>query len=212
MKAIDLCQTNNPELWKQFEEVLFEAQTGGDRNAKNYDGLRDKVKDHDCFHVLVDEQGVAGFAGMYCGGIYASTTARVLNRAYYAKRLRRNGLPTNKDSRAVGGQLAKYVLPKQVQIARDLGYLTVFFSVEFNRRRRTIDALVKWINKYDRAYREEWIALEDMYFTCPKVGECRDVMTCWQNVAVLSFHHPDSIFPLESITRDEWMQRFGNDE
>lgn len=209
MKAIDLCQTNDPELWKQFGEVVSEALTGGDRNARNYDGLLNKVRDHDCFHVLVDEQGVAGFAGMYNNGIYPDTTARVLNRAYYARRIRRDGLPTNKDSRAVGGQFARYVLPEQIRIAKDLGYVSVFFSVEFNRRRRTIDTLAKWINKYERIYQEEWVALEDMYFTCPDYGNCRNTMTCWQNVAVLSFYS-DNLFPLESITRDEWIRRFGN--
>lgn len=207
MKVIDLCQPNHSEIWEQFEEILHEAQTGGDRNAKNYHGLMDKVLDHDCFHVMLDDIGVIGFAGLYNNDLYPDNTARALNRAYYAKRIRQSGLTANNKTRAVGGQLAKWVLPEQVHIAKKKGYDGIFFSMQSNTRSRAIVNIAKWINIHDRTYEEIWTTKDDMYFTCPNYPSCRDDRNCWQNVAVLPFILEFEL-PLDKMTRDEWAQRW----
>lgn len=206
MNVIDLHQTQEDDVWSAFRELLHEAQTGSDRNARNYQTLR--VDTHDAFHVLLDEGKAIAFAGVYNNDIYPSSIARVLNRAYYAKSVRQTGLPTNKDGRQAGGLLARYVLPEQITVAKQKRK-AIFFSVEFNRRRRTIDAVTRWINKYDSKNGEMWQAYQDMYFTCPPFEECREDSTCWQNVSVLSFEEGFE-FPLPRMTRDEWLQRFDN--
>lgn len=207
MEVVDLCQNDDAELWLMFREILLEAQTGNDRNSKNYRDLDGKVHDHDAFHLLVDGEKAIAFAGLYNNGIYHQSVARVLNRAYYSKAVRQSGLPTNRSKRQHGGLLARYVLPAQVEIARATRE-AVFFSVEFNRRRRTIRAVTDWINQYDRYYPEKWVALPDMYFTCPRYDSCLVSPNCWQNVSVLKFVESHE-FPLEKKTREEWTRDFG---
>jgi len=205
MIAIDLCQTDDPTAWNMFHELWIEAKTGSDRNARNYVNL--KILEHDAFHVLIDDRAIA-FAGVYNAGIYPNTIARVLNRAYYARSVRQSGLPTNKDGRRKGGLLSKYVLPMQVEVCRR-NRSAAFFSIEFNRRRRTIQNVTSWINEYDRTYEETWEVLSDMYFTCPEYEDCIKDPTCWQNVSVLKFQR-DFEFPLQRKTRDEWRLYFSN--
>jgi hypothetical protein len=207
MEVIDLCNNDDSATWAMFREILLEAQTGGDRNAKNYLSLDDKVQHHDAFHLLVDEGKAIAFAGLFNDDIYPDTIARVLNRAYYAKSVRQSGLPTNKHKRHNGGLLARHILPKQIEIARQ-NRQAVFFSIEFNRRQRTIHTITEWMNQYDRVHDEIWTAMEDMYFTCPAYESCVTNLTCWQNVAVLKFNNSFD-FPLSRKTREEWKHEFG---
>lgn len=207
METVDLCQSDDESHWAMFRQILREAQTGGDRNADNYADLYEKVRFHDAFHILVEENKAIAFAGLYNNGIYPTSLARVLNRAYYAKSVRQSGLPTNKDKRQNGGLLAKHILPLQIEIAR-IEREAVFFSVEFNRRRRTIKAVTDWINRYNRTYPEKWEAMEGMYLTCPRKDSCLADPSCWQNVSVLRLCD-DYVFALQKKTREEWDLAFG---
>lgn len=209
---VDLVDSRNEYVWGKFRDTLRFIQEEDDiRNKKNYEGLDELVDQHLSFTVLLEPETdeVVAFSGLY-GQIYPDNIARAANRAYYKPGIRFRGMvPIKGDKKLDRGLIARLMLPYQIRAAHTFGLRTVFVSVEFANRRKSLETIVGWMNKY-HGHDGEWELLNGMYFTCPtQYPECYETKTCWQNVAVMNLTKEDLYFPLESISVDKWKGKFG---
>lgn len=209
---VDLIDSNNDFIWSKFRDTLRFIQEEDDiRNKKNYEDLEALVDQHLSFTVLVDPdtEDVVAFSGLY-GKIYPGNIARAANRAYYKPEIRFRGMvPTKGERKLDRGLIARYMLPFQIKAARTRGVETVFVSVEFAHRRKSLETIVQWMNKY-HDHDGEWELLKDMYFTCPtQYPDCYKTKTCWQNVAVMNLTEKPLYFPLEKMFVEAWKHDFG---
>ena len=216
MKVYEIAHGHCPiRYWDKFYELLVFAKNENIRNARNYQELEFEIEEHDAFHILVDDdEDVVGFAGLYNPGHYPANTARILNRAYYSPKVRHKSLATHGGNHIEKALLARYIVPQQLAIARNDGRESVFFSVEFPMRRKSVQTIVKWMNEH-HDHGGKWVILDRMYNTCRgwiHEGEYQyvDKPTCWQNIAIMYFDDRCSGLNLPSITIEEWHAKFGH--
>jgi len=209
---IDLVDSGDSYIWNKFRDTLrFIQEEDNIRNKKNYEGLEKLVDQHISFTVLMDPDtdDVVAFSGLY-GQIYPGNIARAANRAYYKPEIRFKGMVPTKGTRKLDrGLIARYMLPFQIEEARARNLDTVFVSVEFAHRRKSLETIVRWMNKY-HDHDGEWELLDNMYFTCPtQYSGCYETKNCWQNVAVMNLTKKPLYFPLEAMTMGQWKYKFG---
>lgn len=212
MQTVDLCQTDDAIHWNAFLTLLQEAQKPENNKLfRNYLNLEEKIKDHDSFHLILDDEEPIAFAGLYNNGIYDECIVRALNRAYVSMSARkRSGVMafrTENDHDRRNYLTTRNILPLQVSIAKK-NRDGIFISMETIQRRRAMKAMV---NAMNRISNDHWKLLPHMYYTCPTgLDECRIKSSCWQNVALLSFRTFE--FPLDWMTQKKWNRLFGEDE
>lgn len=172
----------------------------GHHNANNYKDLETRLEQYDCFNVVVYDGRMVAISGLYNGGIYPDNIARVVDRTYYYY-WRSNSASGFKTSTKYN---ANYMVPFQVEFAKQKGYDFVFVSVQNPKKRNAIKVIIK-----DWPY--DFVLQEQLCNTCRLVNDTvTDDPTCWQNVAVYKLNDKPVEFNLPSISLGEFDERFRN--
>jgi hypothetical protein len=167
-------------------------------NKNNYENFESRLSEYDAFHVVVDDKDkILAMSGLYNGGVYPSNTIRALDRTYYFywyegdssfnPRIRYN---------------TSYFWPEQCRLAKELGYSSVFFSVQNLKKRGAARDIASRTNP-----KGELLPL--LYNTCRKIDGCtNDDQVCWQNIVLHQFN--EDSFDLPSMEIDEYEKRYKN--
>lgn len=178
----------------EYQDMLLDALKGIEsdphHNTKNYKNFAERLPSYDAFHIVLDNGILVACSGLYNGGIYPNSTVRALDRTYYFN-WRSSHVYKRKSSNS--RYASEFMWPKQVELAKKLGYKCVFWSTQTPANRRVI----KWIVDYTTKYKP--ILLPKLYNTCRLVNNCvNQDKTCWQNIAMYAFTTGFE-FPLPSI-------------
>ena len=224
-KVVDL---NDKTLSDEDREWYWHMYIMLAGRIKNNDEIRNKdnyvnmgIAAYDAFHLLINESEKSvlddlpvAFAGMYNSGCYPQNTARVLQRAYYSPKVRHKSLATHGGNHIKKALLARYILPKQLELAKDTFHREgVFFSVEFPMRRKSFETIVGWMNEHHTSQYGTWEIHPKLVNTCEGyVHDAKyhhvDHRTCWQNVAIMKFKD-DFELRLPTMEIEEWHDKYG---
>lgn len=198
METIDILQDT---YWrKKVIASMPDIVSSGHHNAKNYANFEQRLEQYDCFTVVVDNDEMLAISGLYNGGIYPNNMARVADRTYYYdwRNNPASGFTNNTK------YTANYLLPYQLEHAKQKGYDFIFVSVQNPKKRNALKSIIK-------AWPYEFIMQEQLCNTCRLVNNTvTDEPTCWQNVAVYKLNDSDAEFNLPSISLGEFDERFRN--
>lgn len=181
------------------------------RNAKNYYNLDQIVENFDSFEIIYDDQKIVAFSGLWNNSSYPSNMARCCTRTYYHPDYRNSGLTRWGDDARKEKWSEDWFIPYEEDKARELGYEYAFISIELLVRRRSMQSLIKYLNKT-----RNWSMQEQMCNTCRLysdkgnyIGVNSDI-TCWQNVCYTPLVDNPSEFDLPRMTIDEYNSTYRN--
>lgn len=198
LKTFDILKD---DYWrKRVIASIPEIVNSGHHNAKNYVDLEQRLDLYDCFTVVVDNERLVAFSGLFNGGIYPDNIARVADRSYYYD-WRNNPASGFRESTKYN---SNYMLPFQIEHARAVGYDYVFVSVQNPKKRKALTQIIK-------KWPVEFIMEEELCNTCRLVNNrVTDQPTCWQNVAVYKLTDTQKTFNLPRLSLEEFNERFQN--
>jgi len=188
IKVIDIIQK------VEYQDMLLDALKGIEsdphHNTKNYKNFAERLPSYDAFHIVLKDGILVACSGLYNGGIYPNSTVRALDRTYYFN-WRSSHVYKRKSSNS--RYASEFMWPKQVELAKSLGYKCIFFSMQTLATRRVMKRAVDYMTKYKP------ILLPKLYNTCRLVNNCvNQDKVCWQNIAMYNFT-TDFEFPLTSL-------------
>jgi hypothetical protein len=140
---------------------------------------------------LLDSNDI--FVAMSCvqTHFFPSKCARVLTRTFYQPEYRRHHLSYEKD----GKTPAMFMLEKQIEwIDKNTDIQTLFFSVEYLRRKSSMQRLA---NKLNAKYLHNWQVADELYQTYPV-----DEKASWQSVCI--WDRGGVGLPMNKISVEEW--------
>lgn len=165
-------------------------------NKNNYIDFEKRLPEYDAFHIVVDDnEKILAMSGLYNNGIYPDNTVRALDRTYYFywyegdssfnPRIRYN---------------TSYFWPEQAKVAKQLGYSSVFFSVQNIKKRKAANDIASRTNPRGNL-------LPLLYNTCRHTANgVNNDKLCWQNIVLHEFNK--DIFDLPSIEIEEYEKRY----
>jgi|TARA_B100001094_G_scaffold13134_1_gene11520 hypothetical protein len=181
------------------------------RNAKNYYNLDQIVENFDSFEIIYDDKNIVAFSGLWNNGNYPQNIARCCTRTYYHPDYRNSGITRWGDDAREGKWSEDWFIPYEEAKARELGYEYAFISIELLVRRRSMQSLIKYLNKTS-----DWSMQEQMCNTCRQhsdkgnyIGINPDI-ACWQNVCYTSLVDNPNEFDLPRMTIDEYNLTYRN--
>ena len=184
-------------------------QNDNHRNAKNYYNLDQIVDKFDSFEIIYDDQKVVAFSGLWNNGHFAKNSVRCCTRTYYMPDYRNNNLTHWGDSTRKERWSEDWFIPFEVNKAKELGYEYAFISIELLVRRRSMQSLIKYLNK-----QRPWVMHEQMCNTCRQhndkgtyIGVNQD-NTCWQNVCYTKLVDNENTLDLPSISIEEYNNKY----
>ena len=164
-------------------------------NAGNYAAFKDRMQQYDCLTILVNNGVIEAFSGLYNAGIYPSNTIRALDRTYYF-----NHAKHDSSFQPQYRYATQIMWPYQVKRAEELGYTSVFFSMQNIKKRRAFETVVARCNPKPTI-------LSKLGNTCRLVnGSVNQDALCWQNIALYKFTDDD--FELPMMELDEYKQKY----
>ena len=184
---------------KEWQEPLLNAiatiKDDTHHNAGNYAAFNDRIQQYDCLTILVNNGVIEAFSGLYNAGIYPSNTVRALDRTYYFNHAKHDSSFQPKYRYAT-----QIMWPYQVERARELGYSSVFFSMQNIKKRRAFETVVARCDPKPTI-------LPTLGNTCRLVNsEVNQDALCWQNIALYKFTQDD--FELPMLELEEYEQRY----
>ena len=186
------------EYESEFIELLKDLSHNSiDKNNDWFDPLLRNYKKylHWSFLLTEDNKFVA-FSAIQTFN-FPNDCYRVLSRTYYDHKYRnlKNIYDYNEKTPAA------YILEDQLSILKQsiLKQGFIFCSMEYLQRKSYLKRFAK---KLKTLYNQDWTVLENMYLTCSN----KESFSCWQNICVKD----NDDVPLESITSEEWKDRYGN--
>lgn len=197
---IEIIDILKDDHWRgKVVDSIPEILESGHKNAQNYKNLEERLPLYDCFTAVVDKSSMRllAISGLFNGGIYPKTIARILDRTYYydwKDNLSSQFKPEYQYNTNI-------VIPYQIKIAKERGYGAVFFSMQTAKTRNSLRFMA------NRQKQFKFEVLDGMYNTCKLInGLINNSELCWQNVAV---HYIDNIpFTLPAITVEEYNERY----
>lgn len=125
---------------------------------------------------------------------FPKNCARLLTRTYYHPDYRRRHFVYEKEDETP----ATRMIDPQLEWAKQNNIKNLFFSVEFIRRRSSLEQLAKKLNnKYKQ---NDWKVLDGLYQTYPNDDDLRS----WQVVCTNQYS-----LPLKSISLEKWKETYG---
>lgn len=203
---IEIFDILKSEKWKsRVLDSIPGIVASGHHNAKNYETLESRLKEYECFNVVVEDDRLVAISGLYNGGIYPDYTARILDRTYYYDWDKNGGMfsPWKKDLR----YNSFYVIPYQMNVAKERGFESVFISMQNPKKRRALEMMTKRQPTY------KFEVLPDLYNTCKclKNGGANPSQVCWQSISIY-YITDNKRFDLPKITIDEYYERYKDSE
>jgi hypothetical protein len=125
---------------------------------------------------------------------FPENCARLLTRTYYHPDYRRKHFVYEREDETP----ATRMIDPQLEWAKQNNITNLFFSVEFIRRRSSLEQLAKKLNnKYKQ---NDWKVLDGLYQTYPSDDDLRS----WQVVCSNQYS-----LPLKSISLEKWKETYG---
>jgi hypothetical protein len=178
----------------KYQDMLLDAfkdiESDPHHNTQNYKNFFERLPSYDAFHIVLNDGVLVACSGLYNNGIYPNSIVRALDRTYYFNW--RSSNPWERKS--LNSRYAtEFMWPKQVELAENLGYKGIFFSMQTLATRRAIKWTVDYMTKYKP------MLLPKLYNTCRLVNNCvNQDKECWQNIAMYNFTTGFE-FPLPSL-------------
>lgn len=198
----------HPQRRADVQKLISEASQESHQNARNYDGLFERLHEFDSFTVLEIEGRPVAFSGLWNPRIFSADCARALTRTYYHPSIRNLSMISGHRERresVVNIAIAQF-LPWHVRRAA-LDRKAVFISLQGGGRRRAATAVCQWIRQLYPD--QDWQLLPRLYNTCRQLPRAADPVNrhlkCWQNIIILSFDNRFE-FSQPSITVEDWKQ------
>jgi len=202
----DIVNNPDPLILNIIEKELQSLSDQKLYNIKNYKTLLDEVSEYDCFHVLIEQNTLIAFSGLYSkrwGNI-----GRALQRTYKNPMYRRKGLGYNSSTDNMQHLWSDIFTPLQISFAKQIELDAIFVTTEFPRRWKSL-------NRFTERLNGTFTLLPDMYFVCNKHNKQGKYIgshlekTCWQNVTLCTLNN-NYTFDLDSMTHEEWKEHFEN--
>lgn len=152
-----------------------------------------RYKQYPYWTFLLDNDN--NFIAMSCvqTHFFPKNCARLLTRTFYNPSSRKCSLAYEKNIKTP----AMYMFESHLKWAQQQNIQNLFLSVEYLRRKSSI---IKFIEKINNTYMCKWNVLDNLYQTYP----ADDDPLSWQVVASNTNN-----LPLNSITINEWKQKYG---
>lgn len=184
--------------WQQpLLDAIDTISLDSHHNSSNYTGFKDRIQHYDCLTIVVHNGAILAFSGLYNGGIYPDNTIRALDRTYYFNHAKHDS-SFNPNYR-YNSQL---FWPYQVNRAIELGYDSVFFSMQNIKKRNVFKKIAERCNPQPTV-------LPLLYNTCKIInGKINQDALCWQNIAIYTINL--SQFELPTLEFAEYEQRYNN--
>mgnify|MGYP003647819502 CR=1 FL=1 len=182
MKIIDVLKVTQ---WQApLLEKIQKIQHVDHHNSGNYNNFETRLLEYDCFTILLENDNIVAMSGLYNNGIFPKNTIRALDRTYYF----------NWQNKSVNQRYAsQYFWPYHVKLAQELGYSSVFFSVQNIKKRRAL------LDTARRCHPTPTV-LTTMGNTCRVInGEINQDVLCWQNIAVYKFNNDEFMLPTQEL-------------
>lgn len=202
----DLVKNKDDDVIKLINDEIDVFSQSQHLLKGNYKSITETIDDYLCFTVLVYENKLIGFSGLYNNESYPINTARVLNRLYYSSEFRTHSLFPKTNNNLNKAFSSVYMIPYQVRVASELGLDSVFISMENLKRRSKFKSQIQMSNKIT-GY--NFKILPGMYNTCKVIdNKLNDHISCWQTIAVQTLND-NAMYPeLACISEEEWKQRY----
>jgi hypothetical protein len=193
MTIIDVIQETE---WQQpLLDAIESIKTDTHHNAGNYTAFNDRIQQYDCLTILVNNGVIEAFSGLYNAGIYPSNTIRALDRTYYF-----NHAKHDSSFQPQYRYATQIMWPYQVNRAKELGYSSVFFSMQNIKKRRAFETVV------NRCTPKPTI-LPVLGNTCRLInGQVNQDALCWQNIAIYTLRQ--SKFELPTLELTEYEEKY----
>jgi L-amino acid N-acyltransferase YncA len=111
-------ETDIPELYSIFQQVIEEGQTYPQETAGSEEDFRQYYLSHDAF-VLRDKDSKEVLGGFYVKPNFPGRSSHICNAGFIVKESCR------------GQGIAKYMVPKFLKVARDIGFKASFFNLVY---------------------------------------------------------------------------------
>ena len=183
----------------QFLEYCKQFYASNDRNRDWFNpdlpySVVNRYKQYPLWTFLVEDD--ESLIAMSCvqTHFFPQGCARLLTRTYYCPQYRRRHFVYEREAETP----ATRMIGTQLDWAKENKIDNLFFSVEFQRRRATIEQLAKKLNnKYNKV--SEWKVLDGLYQTYPS----DDDPASWQVVCSNQYS-----LPLKSISIQKWKEKY----
>lgn len=204
---IDLKNNFDQDIYLKFSQLIGWIEGNENhRNAENYHNLHKKIKDFDCFEVLLNEKKeIIAFSGLYNNGYYPGNIARACTRTYYTKNYRDKSL--KRSNRWVEDYLINY----EIETAKQLKYDYIFISIKEYKLRRSLQHLNERL-KTTTGY--NWTIYPKMCNTCRQHNDngkfigINNSVHCWQNISYIKLNDHAKDFPLPTLEMQEYKEKF----
>lgn len=194
MQLIDVIQQKEwtKPLLRQIDRIPLDDH----HNKDNYLNFAERLAKYDSFTILVDGGKILAMSGLFNAGTFPSNTIRALDRTYYF----------NWQNKSLNARYSSsYFWPAHANKAKELGYDSVFFSVQNIKKRRAFHNLAKRCTPTVEI-------LPNLYNTCRRIpnsdNEINQHQSCWQNIAIHKFK--DCEFDLPKMDLEEYEQKYKN--
>ena len=194
MKLIDVIQQEEwtKPLLRQIDRISLDDH----HNKDNYLDFAQRLAKYDSFTILVDGDKILAMSGLFNAGTFNINTIRALDRTYYF----------NWQNKSLNARYSSsYFWPAHANKAKELGYDSVFFSVQNIKKRRAFHNLAKRCTPTVEI-------LPDLYNTCRRIPNSDNAInehqSCWQNIAIHKFK--DCEFDLPKMDLEEYEQKYKN--
>ena len=184
--------------WQQpLLDAIDTISLDSHHNSSNYTGFKDRIQHYDCLTIVVHNGVILAFSGLYNGGIYPSNTIRALDRTYYFDHAKHDSSFQPQYRYAT-----QIMWPYQVKRAEELGYSSVFFSMQNIKKRRAFETVVARCNPKPTI-------LPTLGNTCRLInGQVNQDALCWQNIAIYKFTNEEFLLP--ELKLEEYEHRYQN--
>jgi hypothetical protein len=196
----DIVEYPMPSILRIIEKEIQTLDKQNLHNAKNYKKMLTEIGDYDCFHVMLEDDTLIAFSGLYSKRW--GNVGRALQCTYKNPKYRRKGLGYDSSIDGMQHLWSSTFIPLQMKVAKKRKLDAVIVSTEFPRRWYS---LKKFTERLDGSFK----LLPDMYFTCPRKFQSAVHKYCWQNITLCTLND-NYIFNFESITHKEWKECFEN--
>lgn len=182
---------------QEFLDLCKRFYHSNDRNKSWFDpnlnwSIVNRYKKYPFWTFLLDD--TENFVAMSCvqTHFFPLNCARLLTRTYYNPDYRRKHLSYETNIKTP----AMYMLDEQIKWAQSKNIENMFLSVEYLRRKKSIEKFIKKINDI---YLTKWYVLDDLYQTYPKDEDPQS----WQVIAANT-----KTLPLKKMPIDEWKKKY----
>lgn len=182
---------------EEFLNICKKFYNSNDRNREWFNpdlpwSVVNRYKQYPYWTFLLDEDNK--FIAMSCiqTHFFPNNCARLLTRTFYNPEVRRSHFAYEINEKTP----AMYMFKDQLAWAYSQRIENLFLSVEYLRRKKSID---KFVSKINDTYNCSWSVLDDLYQTYPK----DDDPYSWQVVAANTLN-----LPLKKITIDKWKDEY----